>query len=148
MHLDDYSFFLFGFFPCYSLLFLEDHLLSIITLYILFLSEIQVYNNYIMHELLGSPIVSIPQVTLLLTGCRSFKSWQKNAITGFLGEQNIKIGKPADFYWFLKNIIVDSIIFPDKGWVQILSAYYNTLHNYVFIWYGMWMWVLMTKTIN
>lgn len=29
---------------------------------------------------------------------KSFKSWQKNAITGFLGEQNIKIGKPNDFY--------------------------------------------------
>ncbi|KAL3501541.1 hypothetical protein ACH5RR_035990 [Cinchona calisaya] len=28
---------------------------------------------------------------------KSFKSWQKNAITEFLGEQNIKIGKPADF---------------------------------------------------
>ncbi|XP_028122648.1 D-aminoacyl-tRNA deacylase-like isoform X1 [Camellia sinensis] len=28
---------------------------------------------------------------------KSFKSWQKNAITGYLGEQNIKIGKPADF---------------------------------------------------
>ncbi|KAJ9187349.1 hypothetical protein P3X46_002813 [Hevea brasiliensis] len=28
---------------------------------------------------------------------KSFKSWQKNAITGFLGEQNIKIGKPNDF---------------------------------------------------
>ncbi|CAL5343238.1 unnamed protein product [Camellia sinensis] len=27
----------------------------------------------------------------------SFKSWQKNAITGYLGEQIIKIGKPADF---------------------------------------------------
>ncbi|KAK7360676.1 hypothetical protein VNO77_02685 [Canavalia gladiata] len=29
---------------------------------------------------------------------KSFKSWQKNAITGFLGEQNIKIGKPNNFY--------------------------------------------------
>ncbi|RXH70050.1 hypothetical protein DVH24_007306 [Malus domestica] len=29
---------------------------------------------------------------------QSFKSWQKNAITAFLGEQNIKIGKPNDFY--------------------------------------------------
>ncbi|XP_065860632.1 D-aminoacyl-tRNA deacylase [Euphorbia lathyris] len=29
---------------------------------------------------------------------KSFKSWQRNAITGFLGEQNIKIGKPNDFY--------------------------------------------------
>ncbi|KAJ4838510.1 hypothetical protein Tsubulata_030471, partial [Turnera subulata] len=29
---------------------------------------------------------------------KSFKSWQKNAITGFLAEQNIKIGKPKDFY--------------------------------------------------
>ncbi|XP_002512027.2 D-aminoacyl-tRNA deacylase [Ricinus communis] len=28
---------------------------------------------------------------------KSFKSWQKNAIIGFLGEQNIKIGKPNDF---------------------------------------------------
>ncbi|XP_022726160.1 D-aminoacyl-tRNA deacylase-like isoform X2 [Durio zibethinus] len=28
---------------------------------------------------------------------KSFKSWQKNAITAFLGEQNIKIGKPNDF---------------------------------------------------
>ncbi|XWS64161.1 hypothetical protein CRYUN_Cryun06bG0162600 [Craigia yunnanensis] len=28
---------------------------------------------------------------------RSFKCWQKNAITAFLGEQNIKIGKPNDF---------------------------------------------------
>ncbi|XP_061359495.1 D-aminoacyl-tRNA deacylase isoform X3 [Gastrolobium bilobum] len=27
----------------------------------------------------------------------SFKSWQKNAITGFLVEQNIKIGKPNNF---------------------------------------------------
>ncbi|WCJ22061.1 D-aminoacyl-tRNA deacylase [Euphorbia peplus] len=29
---------------------------------------------------------------------KSFKGWQKNAITGFLAEQNIKIGKPNDFY--------------------------------------------------
>ncbi|CBI15350.3 unnamed protein product, partial [Vitis vinifera] len=29
---------------------------------------------------------------------KSFKSWQKNAITEFLTEQNIKIGKPGDFY--------------------------------------------------
>ncbi|OMO72156.1 D-aminoacyl-tRNA deacylase [Corchorus olitorius] len=28
---------------------------------------------------------------------KSFKSWQKNAIIAFLGEQNIKIGKPNDF---------------------------------------------------
>lgn len=28
---------------------------------------------------------------------KSFKSWQKNAIIDFLGKQNIKIGKPADF---------------------------------------------------
>ncbi|RZC72199.1 hypothetical protein C5167_035372, partial [Papaver somniferum] len=28
---------------------------------------------------------------------KSFKSWQKNAITSFLNEQNIKIGKPSDF---------------------------------------------------
>ncbi|XP_051145828.1 D-aminoacyl-tRNA deacylase isoform X2 [Andrographis paniculata] len=28
---------------------------------------------------------------------KSFKGWQKNAITDFLGKQNIKIGKPADF---------------------------------------------------
>ncbi|KAJ4710696.1 D-aminoacyl-tRNA deacylase [Melia azedarach] len=28
---------------------------------------------------------------------KSFKSWQKNAITGFLSEQNIKVGKPNDF---------------------------------------------------
>lgn len=28
---------------------------------------------------------------------KSFKGWQKNAITGFLKAQNIKIGKPADF---------------------------------------------------
>ncbi|KAK4484032.1 hypothetical protein RD792_011246 [Penstemon davidsonii] len=28
---------------------------------------------------------------------KSFKSWQKNAITDFLGKQGIKIGKPADF---------------------------------------------------
>ncbi|GMH01815.1 hypothetical protein Nepgr_003654 [Nepenthes gracilis] len=28
---------------------------------------------------------------------KSFKSWQKNAITAFLNEQNIKIGKPNDF---------------------------------------------------
>ncbi|PIA63263.1 hypothetical protein AQUCO_00200943v1 [Aquilegia coerulea] len=28
---------------------------------------------------------------------KSFKSWQKNAITGFLAEQNIKVGKPNDF---------------------------------------------------
>ncbi|GKU95104.1 hypothetical protein SLEP1_g8506 [Rubroshorea leprosula] len=28
---------------------------------------------------------------------KSFKSWQRNAITGFLEEQNIKIGKPSDF---------------------------------------------------
>ncbi|KAJ9163487.1 hypothetical protein P3X46_023149 [Hevea brasiliensis] len=27
---------------------------------------------------------------------KSFKSWQRNAITGFLVEQNIKIGKPSD----------------------------------------------------
>ncbi|XP_024018267.1 D-aminoacyl-tRNA deacylase [Morus notabilis] len=29
---------------------------------------------------------------------KSFKSWQKNAIIGFLGDQNIKIGKPNDFF--------------------------------------------------
>uniref|UniRef100_A0A2P2LT31 D-aminoacyl-tRNA deacylase n=1 Tax=Rhizophora mucronata TaxID=61149 RepID=A0A2P2LT31_RHIMU len=29
---------------------------------------------------------------------KSFKSWQKNAIVGFLGEQNIKVGKPNDFF--------------------------------------------------
>ncbi|KAK3039783.1 hypothetical protein RJ639_027096 [Escallonia herrerae] len=29
---------------------------------------------------------------------KSFKSWQKNAIMGFLEEQNIKIGKPGDFF--------------------------------------------------
>ncbi|XP_077222356.1 D-aminoacyl-tRNA deacylase isoform X2 [Tasmannia lanceolata] len=29
---------------------------------------------------------------------KSFKSWQKNAITSFLAEQNIKIGRPGDFY--------------------------------------------------
>ncbi|KAJ8760476.1 hypothetical protein K2173_015143 [Erythroxylum novogranatense] len=29
---------------------------------------------------------------------KSFKGWQKNAITGFLGELNIKIAKPNDFY--------------------------------------------------
>ncbi|XP_004509954.1 D-aminoacyl-tRNA deacylase [Cicer arietinum] len=29
---------------------------------------------------------------------KSFKGWQKNAITGFLTEQNIKIGKPNNFY--------------------------------------------------
>ncbi|XLR50027.1 hypothetical protein HN51_000706 [Arachis hypogaea] len=29
---------------------------------------------------------------------KSFKSWQKNAITAFLTEQNIKIGKPTNFY--------------------------------------------------
>lgn len=28
---------------------------------------------------------------------KSFKGWQKNAITAFLQEQNIKIGKPTDF---------------------------------------------------
>ncbi|XP_031371534.1 D-aminoacyl-tRNA deacylase-like isoform X1 [Punica granatum] len=28
---------------------------------------------------------------------KSFKSWQRNAITQFLAEQNINIGKPADF---------------------------------------------------
>ncbi|KAK6921866.1 D-aminoacyl-tRNA deacylase DtdA [Dillenia turbinata] len=28
---------------------------------------------------------------------KSFKGWQKNAIIEFLGEQNIKIGKPKDF---------------------------------------------------
>ncbi|XP_047972278.1 D-aminoacyl-tRNA deacylase isoform X2 [Salvia hispanica] len=28
---------------------------------------------------------------------RSFKGWQKNAITEFLSKQNIKIGKPVDF---------------------------------------------------
>ncbi|XVF49907.1 hypothetical protein PTKIN_Ptkin04bG0053700 [Pterospermum kingtungense] len=28
---------------------------------------------------------------------KSFKGWQRNAITGFLAEQNIKIGKPGDF---------------------------------------------------
>ncbi|KAF5727798.1 D-aminoacyl-tRNA deacylase-like isoform X2 [Tripterygium wilfordii] len=30
---------------------------------------------------------------------KSFKGWQKNAITTFLGEQNIKIGKPNDFFY-------------------------------------------------
>ncbi|KDP20036.1 hypothetical protein JCGZ_05805 [Jatropha curcas] len=29
---------------------------------------------------------------------KSFKSWQKNAVISFLGEQNIKIGKPGDFH--------------------------------------------------
>jgi hypothetical protein len=28
---------------------------------------------------------------------RSFKGWQKNAVTCFLQEQNIRIGKPSDF---------------------------------------------------
>ncbi|KAK2635989.1 hypothetical protein Ddye_030781 [Dipteronia dyeriana] len=28
---------------------------------------------------------------------KSFKGWQKNAIIGFLSEQNIKVGKPDDF---------------------------------------------------
>lgn len=28
---------------------------------------------------------------------KSFKGWQRNAVTSFLAEQNIKIGKPADF---------------------------------------------------
>lgn len=28
---------------------------------------------------------------------KSFKGWQKNAITGFLSEQSIKVGKPNDF---------------------------------------------------
>ncbi|XP_058112477.1 D-aminoacyl-tRNA deacylase [Magnolia sinica] len=29
---------------------------------------------------------------------KSFKSWQKNAITSFLAEENIKVGKPEDFF--------------------------------------------------
>ncbi|CAA6670096.1 unnamed protein product [Spirodela intermedia] len=29
---------------------------------------------------------------------KSFKGWQKNAITSFLAEQNIRVGKPADFF--------------------------------------------------
>ncbi|KAL0380664.1 UNVERIFIED_CONTAM: D-aminoacyl-tRNA deacylase [Sesamum angustifolium] len=29
---------------------------------------------------------------------KSFKGWQKNAITDFLGQQGIKVGKPADFH--------------------------------------------------
>ncbi|RRT74599.1 hypothetical protein BHE74_00012919 [Ensete ventricosum] len=29
---------------------------------------------------------------------KSFKGWQKNAITSFLTEENIKIGKPQDFF--------------------------------------------------
>jgi D-aminoacyl-tRNA deacylase len=29
---------------------------------------------------------------------KSFKGWQRNTITGFLGEQNIKIGKPGGFH--------------------------------------------------
>ncbi|KAJ0725186.1 putative D-aminoacyl-tRNA deacylase [Helianthus annuus] len=29
---------------------------------------------------------------------KSFKGWQKKAIVEYLGEQNIKIGKPGDFY--------------------------------------------------
>lgn len=32
-----------------------------------------------------------------IVDCRSFKSWQKTAITEFLGEQHIRIGKPNDF---------------------------------------------------
>ncbi|XP_060169338.1 D-aminoacyl-tRNA deacylase-like [Lycium barbarum] len=28
---------------------------------------------------------------------KSFKGWQRNAIAGFLAEQNIKVGKPSDF---------------------------------------------------
>lgn len=28
---------------------------------------------------------------------KSFKGWQRNAIVGFLAEQNIKVGKPSDF---------------------------------------------------
>ncbi|KAH7516139.1 hypothetical protein FEM48_Zijuj10G0103400 [Ziziphus jujuba var. spinosa] len=38
--------------------------------------------------------IVIPSILL----ARSFKSWQKNAIISFLGEQNIKVGKPNDFY--------------------------------------------------
>lgn len=30
--------------------------------------------------------------------CRSFKGWQKNAITNYLIVENIKIGKPQDFF--------------------------------------------------
>ncbi|XP_039120112.1 D-aminoacyl-tRNA deacylase-like isoform X2 [Dioscorea cayenensis subsp. rotundata] len=29
---------------------------------------------------------------------KSFKSWQKNAVTSFLAEQNIQVGKPSDFF--------------------------------------------------
>ncbi|KAK1311046.1 D-aminoacyl-tRNA deacylase [Acorus calamus] len=29
---------------------------------------------------------------------KNFKSWQKNAILGFLAEQNIRVGKPEDYY--------------------------------------------------
>ncbi|TKW38442.1 hypothetical protein SEVIR_1G114500v4 [Setaria viridis] len=29
---------------------------------------------------------------------KSFKSWQKNAVTSYLQEQNIRIGKPSDFF--------------------------------------------------
>ncbi|XP_078437869.1 D-aminoacyl-tRNA deacylase [Wolffia australiana] len=29
---------------------------------------------------------------------KAFKGWQRNAVTGFLVEQSVKIGKPADFF--------------------------------------------------
>ncbi|MQL71902.1 hypothetical protein Taro_004211 [Colocasia esculenta] len=29
---------------------------------------------------------------------KSFKGWQKNAITSFLAEENVQVGKPADFF--------------------------------------------------
>ena len=62
--------------------------------------------DYIKHDLLGSTICygndfisdQPLECLMIVFHCRSFKSWQKNAITGFLGEQNIKIGKPNDFY--------------------------------------------------
>ncbi|MFQ6661879.1 hypothetical protein Gotur_029887 [Gossypium turneri] len=36
-------------------------------------------------------------VLMLIPDFRSFKGWQKNAITAYLGELSIKIGKPNDF---------------------------------------------------
>lgn len=52
-----------------------------------------------MTDVILSKHALVCQLLTQITGCRSFKGWQKNAIIGFLSEQNIKVGKPNDFIW-------------------------------------------------
>jgi len=53
-----------------------------------------------------------PQTILILTLLifwrflyRSFKGWQKNAVTSYLQEENIRIGKPSDFFWYVATVL-------------------------------------------